>query len=821
MEATPQVRVAARQARTTGTIQQVEFVDDRWRDGLPHRVITMLESPVPPQRPDPRSIRTDIGQVLDGPSTFQAGAASVLVLLRRYLERIERLDQLRGRIPRVRIFNHHRVIIAEGDGFVDVGDGRLLVRVEELQEFDFKGKFVRVRAPGSAVIDVGVPELFMVAEGFHSTDALRLGFHQHDVEIDHHDGRGPVVAQADFLAGLIEALVGGRLRRRISSEFDDKGHEYWVRQIAVGHEDDPEVGWVLVQVPDFKSFDPVEAGILPEDTDRESPAFFAAYQNLLHDYYLEQAADILEIPKHELKQIEMVYGPKLFSLIERVGDDALVAANGVVAGDSFGNGHFLTSGGAITGMVGHSARVLRYWRDRDGGTDAATAIRALADGIKVDTEAWLEVSAREYREAAPINFGAERIAELAARDGASGDYSPVTIEAARRQRHSLLPLDPSDWRRLFLRNGAVRSLPLPDLHTMHPALRPHTAPRQRARTTVVAVMPHLTPDALRLVQSILDQPAVKVWLVSQVGHYLLPEAIHNRLTGYWRLADTLGPHPLEEAVRSIAAEHGNPDVLLATEDGLAVMLGEVRDALGIAGQGGRAARRYCDKAAMVALLRHAGLPLAIDEAAARAEGATRCSFDVMSIGGIPAWWSATRESEPLAGATALRTITLPREVDDPADASVRRMGLAALRTLGVSSGITSVTLSVAANGGAAIVDVAVRPPSAAMMLLMNRAHDTDMYQAWADATIRGQFAPIHRVYAAGMAYLPPPGNDDSVWDDVRAELGDLVVDTVLPPAGDRRGPPADPYVIVRHPETAVVDEALRRVVGTVQVALGS
>jgi hypothetical protein len=43
-----------------------------------------------------------------------------------------------------------------------------------------------------------------------------------------------VVAQADFLAGLIEVLVGGRLRWRISSVLDQDGMEYWVRQIAVG-----------------------------------------------------------------------------------------------------------------------------------------------------------------------------------------------------------------------------------------------------------------------------------------------------------------------------------------------------------------------------------------------------------------------------------------------------------------------------------------------------------------------------------------------------------------------------------------------------------
>ncbi len=59
----------------------------------------------------------------------------------------------------------------------------------------------------------------------------------------------------------------------------------------------------------------------------------------------------------------------------------LIAANGVVAGDSFGNGHFLTSGGAMTGMIGHSARVLEYWQARDAGTPATNAIRQLADSI--------------------------------------------------------------------------------------------------------------------------------------------------------------------------------------------------------------------------------------------------------------------------------------------------------------------------------------------------------------------------------------------------------------------------------------------------------
>jgi pSer/pThr/pTyr-binding forkhead associated (FHA) protein len=454
-----------------GTIHDVEFIDDRWRDGLPNRVITLLDPPKPPDRPDPAKIRTSMVDVLDGPSTFQAEAASIQKLLRRYLELMEQLDLKNNLKPRVRLYTHHRVVPIDDDGFIREADGRMRIRIEALQEFDFRGQFVRVRVPNSEVIDLGVPELFMIAEGFKSNDAKRLGFEQHDVMVDHGDGRGPVVAQADFLAGLVEVLVGGRLRRRISSEFDQDGKEYWVRQIAVGHENDPEVGWVLVQVPDFKTFDPIEAGLLPAGTDPDSPEFFASYQQLIYDFYIRQAADILDIPREELRKVQMIYGPTLFSLIERVGDDPLVAPNGVVAGDSFGNGHFLTSGGAMTGMIGHSYSVLSYWQERDGGASPAEAIRRLADRIKEDTHAWLHVSATEYSQAAPINFGAERIEQINKASGIDTDVRANAIDAARRQRHALIPLDPSNWRRLFVRNGRVLSA-LPELESDHPLQRP-------------------------------------------------------------------------------------------------------------------------------------------------------------------------------------------------------------------------------------------------------------------------------------------------------------------------------------------------------------
>ena len=190
-----------------------------------------------------------------------------------------------------------------------------------------------------------------------------------------------------------------------------------------------------------------------------------------------------------------------------MGDNPLIGPNVVVGGDSFGNGHFLTSGGAMTGMIGHSYRVLQYWQQRDAGEMPPEAIRKLADAIKQDTYAWLEVSAKEYSQALPINFGAERGEQIAKSGGLSADARAAAIDAARRQRHGLIPLNPSDWRRLFVHNGKVIS-ELPELTSEHPLNKPERA------MSLVAVLKNLPPRGAEIKpedletledQSILDQ----------------------------------------------------------------------------------------------------------------------------------------------------------------------------------------------------------------------------------------------------------------------------------------------------------------------------
>jgi hypothetical protein len=192
---------------------------------------------------------------------------------------------------------------------------------------------------------------------------------------------------------------------------------------------------------------------------------------------------------------------------------------------------------------------------------------------------------------------------------------------------------------------------------------------------------------------------------------------------------------------------------------------------------------------------------------------------VVTVGRVPAWYSATRRDE--------RAIVLPRELDDPADAPVRQLAYAALRVLGVRSSVTSMHWSRAADGTPHIVDITTRPPDPLMLSLMGHAHDIDMHRVWANVVVGGAFSPIPRSYAAGAVLLRTgaTATDGFVGlrgvDAIKRELGTMLVEMRLPDraAGSVTSRSDEAYVIVRHPETAVVEAALGHVAALVSAEL--
>jgi hypothetical protein len=132
-----------------------------------------------------------------------------------------------------------------------------------------------------------------------------------------------------------------------------------------------------------------------------------------------------------------------------------------------------------------------------------------------------------------------------------------------------------------------------------------------------------------------------------------------------------------------------------------------------------------------------------------------------------------------------------------------------------------------ADGSIAIGEVAARPPGAQFMTLMSWVCDTDMYRAFAQLMVFETFAPPGRQYAAGAAYLRGQG-EGSVravhgLDEIRAALGDLIVEMRLPQLGQPASTSyeGEGFVIVRHRDTAVVTAAVQHVVKSLRVELGS
>lgn len=206
------------------------------------------------------------------------------------------------------------------------------------------------------------------------------------------------------------------------------------------------------------------------------------------------------------------------------------------------------------------------------------------------------------------------------------------------------------------------------------------------------------------------------------------------------------------------------------------------------------------------------------------------SFETVSIGGRAVWHSLTHyypsPLEVLRNPWIQWCLILPREVEEPQYDDIRTVAAGAVQLLGMETGLTHMEWFRRPDGTIAISEVAARPPGAQIMTVVSRAHDFDFVAAWARLMVFGDFAAPPRKYAVGAAYLRGQGNGRVKaihgLDQVQREVGSLVVDAKLPstgqtPTGSYEG---EGFVILRHPETAVVQRALKRLISLVRVELG-
>lgn len=171
-------------------------------------------------------------------------------------------------------------------------------------------------------------------------------------------------------------------------------------------------------------------------------------------------------------------------------------------------------------------------------------------------------------------------------------------------------------------------------------------------------------------------------------------------------------------------------------------------------------------------------------------------------------------------------VVLPRDLRGPEFAAIHRLGPRALSVLGMWTGMSHLEWFRRPDGSLAIGEVAARPPGAQFTTLMGLVTGADMYRVFAELTVHETFTPLQRRFAAGAAYLRGQGKGALVravrgLREACADLGDLVVEVQAPVVGRAASSSyeGDGFVLVRHPDTALVEKAVRHIVDTVRVEL--
>jgi hypothetical protein len=167
---------------------------------------------------------------------------------------------------------------------------------------------------------------------------------------------------------------------------------------------------------------------------------------------------------------------------------------------------------------------------------------------------------------------------------------------------------------------------------------------------------------------------------------------------------------------------------------------------------------------------------------------------------------------------------MPRDIEGERYREFVEQGLAAVRALDVGDAMTHMEGFLLEGGGLCFTDATLRPAGARIAPMLAFAYDIDPRRAWARAAVDGRFdGPWERKYAAGTVFLRGAGGGlvERVRgvEAVRREIGGLIAEARWPRVGAAKSATytGDGYVTVRHPETGVVEEALRLVARAVRV----
>jgi biotin carboxylase len=207
------------------------------------------------------------------------------------------------------------------------------------------------------------------------------------------------------------------------------------------------------------------------------------------------------------------------------------------------------------------------------------------------------------------------------------------------------------------------------------------------------------------------------------------------------------------------------------------------------------------------------------------------SFETITVGGQVRFSSISRylpaPLEVMETPWIQWVCALPRDIAGPDYVDAHQLGTQAVTALGLDTGFTHMEWFRRDDGTLAIGEIAARPPGANIVRMNSFAHDVDMYRAWARAVVDDAFdGPWARKYSVGCAFLRGAGRGRVVRvtgaDRAQELVGRHVVEARLPTVGAPKSDSyeGDGYVIVRDPDTSVVEAAMKTVIETIQVHYG-
>jgi biotin carboxylase len=404
---------------------------------------------------------------------------------------------------------------------------------------------------------------------------------------------------------------------------------------------------------------------------------------------------------------------------------------------------------------------------------------------------------------------------------------------------------------------------------------------------VVFVCPFFSPNMLQCLTALASLDNVRLGVISHEGEDRIPHALRGRLDGHYAIANSLDERLLIEAGRAFQKSWGRVDRLIGFLEQMQLPLAIARDALQIPGMGEETARNFRDKNRMKEVLRQADLPVArqalITSAAdARrfvqevgfpiilkpiaglgSRGTMRCNddgelsaalnqhlpstanpsqaeefvrgeehtFETVSIDGEPVWSSSSYylpgPLEVIENPWVQYCVLLPREHLQPHQEAFRPTNAAALRALGMGTGLSHMEWFLRADGTPVISEVGARPPGVNLMPMMGRAHGVDMWAKWAALMVHNTFDMPPRQQSVGCCFFRGQGHGRQVRavtgvERAHAKVGQWVIDHKLPVVGQPRadGYEGEGWAIVAAPDTQTVVAALRELVSTVRVDLG-